>query len=1043
MMPNLGTAATAQKPGNSGPKRNLRVRDIASYTLLPKVLPRIASLFFSGFHYFAFFVAQVYRGVRLLPDNHPSLNPQNIGNFTVRDVVGEAFRHLVWRRENLDQIIVFLAILSGLILLVLQAATFVVAIALPHAFAGGLNGVGNLAASGMGFSSIFSTPFNDGSQDIAFILLDRVFGVAGIFDSCVSVNTPCFGVSPNALNFDQTNPVYKPDTFPWAFHEGLHALFQFYSMGLLLVAVFILLYFVIVIVAETAQTGTPFGKRFNTVWAPIRLVMAFGLLIPISNGLNSAQYITLYAAKWGSNFASNGWIIFNATVNGSAKGMVQGLDLAVKPKEPEVRGLLQFMTLAHTCKVFEESTMKDVDPTPDANATAAQQQCAAENAGRKIEAYIVKPGYDATNNFKYLSETSYQDAVNFSENSDVRIRFGDRNCEGANMMAGNVAPTCGEITLPLNSITEPGAKSIQEGYYGLIQYLWGGYGGHGTTTDDIQTYANPAAIGTHQDDARERNACVPDLYNPVLNSGSGNYDHKIREYALSYFQNGPDVDSTGQCTASATNEMHTDYKPLDPPPTNWMTAAIQNYQFGSETPTTAESDIDTDVSNYGEYEGGTPPQYIVRNIIKKGVRALRTEVNNPNGRYSMSQDNLRRGWAVAGIWYNKIAEMNGALIGAAWDIPAANRYPQIMMEILNEKRQNNVQVSSKDMFSPDVAKVAIKIRGGSSGEKFARTMSGIYNKFGSIQPQESTGNVMADFVNAIFGTQGLFDLRYQQNNRSHPLAMLVGVGKGLIEASIRNLGIGMGSGLAGIVAALATGGNAGPELATAISSFFFSIATMTLTAGFILFYVIPFLPFLYFFFAVGNWLKGVFEAMVGVPLWALAHLRIDGNGLPGEAAMNGYFMLFEIFLRPILIIFGFLASISIFAAMASVLHEVFEVAVANLTGAGTGGGANSSIDKFFYTVMYTVIMYIMALSSFKLIDLIPNQLMRWMGTSVSTFSDMNSDPAGNLTQMTAIAGSQIVNQMTGGLQQGMGSLQKAAGTASQGVQAAAAKATKT
>ena len=62
-----------------------------------------------------------------------------------------------------------------------------------------------------------------------------------------------------------------------------------------------------------------------------------------------------------------------------------------------------------------------------------------------------------------------------------------------------------------------------------------------------------------------------------------------------------------------------------------------------------------------------------------------------------------------------------------------------------------------------------------------------------------------------------------------------------------------------------------------------------------LFYIIPFMPFIYFFFAVGTWVKAIFEAMVGVPLWALAHIRIDGQGLPGDAAMNGYYLLLEIF----------------------------------------------------------------------------------------------------------------------------------------------------
>ena len=76
---------------------------------------------------------------------------------------------------------------------------------------------------------------------------------------------------------------------------GLHQLFAVYSYGLLLIAVFITIYFMFVVVAETAQSGTAFGKRFNKVWAPIRIVVAFGLLVPIAFGMNSGQFIVLYA----------------------------------------------------------------------------------------------------------------------------------------------------------------------------------------------------------------------------------------------------------------------------------------------------------------------------------------------------------------------------------------------------------------------------------------------------------------------------------------------------------------------------------------------------------------------------------------------------------------------------------------------------------------------------------------------------------------------------------------------------------------------------
>src|SRR5262249_8174989 len=107
-----------------------------------------------------------------------------------------------------------------------------------------------------------------------------------------------------------------------------------------------------------AVSGTPFGQRFQTIWAPIRLVMALGLLIPISNyGLNSAQYLVLYAAKYGSGFATHTWNAFNATMTGSpvfASGGVnpsgERTTLIARPVDPDISPVVQFMSIAHACQ---------------------------------------------------------------------------------------------------------------------------------------------------------------------------------------------------------------------------------------------------------------------------------------------------------------------------------------------------------------------------------------------------------------------------------------------------------------------------------------------------------------------------------------------------------------------------------------------------------------------------------------------------------------------------------------------------------------------
>jgi hypothetical protein len=156
--------------------------------------------------------------------------------------------------------------------------------------------------------------------------------------------------------------------------------------------------------------------------------------------------------------------------------------------------------------------------------------------------------------------------------------------------------------------------------------------------------------------------------------------------------------------------------------------------------------------------------------------------------------------------------------------------------------------------------------------------------------------------------------------------------------------------------------------------------------------------------------------MIGMPLWAIAHLQLEGKGLPGSAAGEGYFLLFGIFLRPILILFGLIASIAVFSAQAIILHDIFDLVIANLAGHGEYSSSDgffkfaedemafgrSTLDEFFYTVLYVIILYLMATASFKLIDAIPQNILRWAGSDAKPLSDEQDDATGNLVRNVAI-----------------------------------------
>ena len=155
--------------------------------------------------------------------------------------------------------------------------------------------------------------------------------------------------------------------------------------------------------------------------------------------------------------------------------------------------------------------------------------------------------------------------------------------------------------------------------------------------------------------------------------------------------------------------------------------------------------------------------------------------------------------------------------------------------------------------------------------------------------------------------------------------------------------------------------------------------------------------------------------------------------------MSGYLLIFEIFLRPILTVFGLIGGLAIFTAMASILNEIFDIVVQNVTGSDIGTDTSRStgvntdettfgrhlVDEFFFTVVYAIILYMMAIASFKMINLVPNNILRWIGQSVSTFNDSAQDPTSGLVQYAALGGQRIGGQLATGatqLSQGAGSL---------------------
>ncbi|MCC7304669.1 MAG: type IV secretion protein DotA, partial [Alphaproteobacteria bacterium] len=422
-------------------------RDFVNYALLPGFRPRLQELFISGFRYIPFFMALVYQAVRLLPQGHPYTLPENLGRFGIRHVIGEAANHLVFRWKNIDQIVLFLTMLAGVVVVLVQVILLAISLISQPVMA-------NMPTNYRDFFITQNAP-----HDLAFMMLDLTFGIPDFFGSCVdrNVGVPCVNHVGTPIAGSNNQWILAGLQWPFPIHQGLHQMLQMYSIGLLIVATMITCYFIVTILMETAESGTAFGKRFNRVWAPIRIVVAFGLLIPVGYGLNSSQYIVLYAAKFGSGFATNGWRIFNDVLSGT---YVDSQKLISKPKIPEINGFLQFMYTAATCYELERLKNK-VEITP----------------------YVVRDSANPANNALPITPSvTYQQLINFTNgDSQAIIRFGIRSRENYSTQKGFVRPICGEVILtvqdprsPANAANPPdrGPEIMQRLYFAIIKELW-------------------------------------------------------------------------------------------------------------------------------------------------------------------------------------------------------------------------------------------------------------------------------------------------------------------------------------------------------------------------------------------------------------------------------------------------------------------------------------------------------------------------------------------------------------------------------------------
>ncbi len=152
------------------------------------------------------------------------------------------------------------------------------------------------------------------------------------------------------------------------------------------------------------------------------------------------------------------------------------------------------------------------------------------------------------------------------------------------------------------------------------------------------------------------------------------------------------------------------------------------------------------------------------------------------------------------------------------------------------------------------------------------------------------------------------------------------------------------------------------------------MVSLLFVAGITLGLYMPMIPYLVFTFSALTWIIMVIEAMLAAPLIALT-LIVPSEDEMGKAG-HAIAILLGIFLRPALMILGFIMAIQLLIVAVGMLNAAFWSTIMAATGGSNGVGIFGLIAIL---LLYASIAMGMVHEAFSLIYLVPNKVMRWIG----------------------------------------------------------------
>jgi conjugal transfer/type IV secretion protein DotA/TraY len=368
-------------------------------------------------------------------------------------------------------------------------------------------------------------------------------------------------------------------------------------------------------------------------------------------------------------------------------------------------------------------------------------------------------------------------------------------------------------------------------------------------------------------------------------------------------------------------------------------------------------------------------------------------------REQFKEDIRRLGWTSIGGYYNQISAINAKNLQVAQHLPKAvgpdaTVFSQIKPEQFaiwfNNNKASPVGISSSSTFR-----------------------------------QSSPGGldaVLAQVFPANFFHGKLIELaKGDILSLDDPMGELVSIGQGLTNMAQYAVGasITLQAG-GGLIEKIPFAGGFVGKLIEGTVPFITLFAVALFVIGTFFSVLIPFLPWVVVVTAVFGWLYALIEAILAAPLFAAAHMRMDGEGISGGLS-TGWKMLLNVMLRPPLIVIGFFFGHVAFAIILKVLLVGIALGSASMFEAsGMLTQLTTGIAVFAFTA---ILAWTFAIKSFQLTWELPEMILAWIDARGSSHRESGVYDKAVMTAGALGYGSGAIKAA----QAGVGGLQSAGG----------------